>query len=62
MTSSEVITLYPVGKEVFVVQSFESGLCDIYDNFTAAKEHIDEMNRECPDDHHWIESYRLRST
>jgi hypothetical protein len=62
MKNSEIITLYPVGKEVFVVQSFETGLCDIYDNMPAARKHIDEMNRECPNDHYWVESWRIRSS
>lgn len=47
--------------EVFVVQSFDCGFCVVYDNFAAAKEHIEEMNAECPNDHYWIESQRLRS-
>lgn len=56
------ITIKPNDPEVFVVQSFECGFCTVYDNFAAAKEHRDEMNDECPNDHYWIESHRLRSS
>jgi hypothetical protein len=61
MISSNVITLRPVDPEVFVVESFESGLQGIYDNLRAAQDHVDEMNKECPNDHYWVESHRLRS-
>ena len=47
--------------EVFVVKSLECGFCTVYDNFAAAKEHKEEMNVECPNDHYWVESHRLRS-
>jgi hypothetical protein len=62
MTNSEVITLHKANPEVFVVESFECGLQGIYDNFKAAKEHVDEMNKECPNDHYWVESHSLRSS
>lgn len=47
--------------EVFVVQSWDCGLCAIYDNIQAAIEHRDEMTKECPDDHYTIEPWRIRS-
>lgn len=47
--------------EVFAVQSIECGLCAIYDNISAACDHRDEMNKEAPNDHYWIESFRIRS-
>lgn len=57
-----IVVLKPNAPEVFVVQSFECGFCAVYDNFKAAREHRDEMNIECPNDHYWIESSRLRSS
>lgn len=55
------ITIKPNDPEVFVVQSIECGLCSIYDNIQAACDHRDEMNLEYPNDHYWVESFRIRS-
>ncbi len=52
------LTKYP---EVWIVESFETGLCDVYDNPEAAKEHVEEMNKECPNDHYWFYPRPLKS-
>jgi hypothetical protein len=57
----EALTIKPNDPEVFVVQSFQCGFCAIYDNIEAAIGHREETNIECPDDHYWIESHRIRS-
>ena len=56
----DLMEIKPNDPEVFVVQSLECGLCAIYDNIQSAIDHRDEMNDECPNDHHFIESYRIR--
>lgn len=40
--------------EVWVVESLLCGLCSIYDNPYSAREHVIEMNEECPNDHYWF--------
>jgi hypothetical protein len=40
--------------EVWIVESFECGFCDVYNNPEAAQEHVYEMNQECPNDHYWF--------
>jgi len=62
MTNSDLIVLYPVDKEIFIVESMLCGRQGVYDNIEAAKEHVAEMLTEAPDDHFWIESERLRSS
>ena len=48
--------------EVWIVESFECGLCDVYDNPVAAQEHVQEMNLECPNDHYWFYPRLLKSS
>lgn len=47
--------------EIWIVESLETGLCDVYDNPKAAQEHVEEMNKECPNDHYWFYPRPLRS-
>ena len=54
------MNIKPNDPEVFVVQSIECGLCAIYDNIQSAIDHRDEMNDECPNDHYFLESWRIR--
>jgi len=58
---SPMIILHPADPEIFVVESMLNGRQGVYDNFSAAKDHVTEMLKEDPDDHFWIESERLRS-
>ena len=55
------ITIKPNDPEIFIVQSFECGFCAAYSTLQAATEHRNEMNIECPNDHYWVESTRLRN-
>jgi ssDNA-binding Zn-finger/Zn-ribbon topoisomerase 1 len=55
-------TIRQAAQEVFVVESWECGLCAIYDNIKAAIEHRDEMNQECPNDHYTVGSFRIKSS
>lgn len=57
-----MIILHHIDPEIFVVESMLNGRQGVYNNFEAAKAHVDEMLAEAPDDHFWIESERLRST
>ena len=61
MTNSSGLKIIPNAPEIFVVESFLRGRQGVYDNFSAAKEHVDEMSGEDLDDKLWIESERLRS-
>lgn len=61
MISPKRIKIIANAPEIFVVESFIRGRQGVYDNFSAAKEHVDEMSTEDPNDQLWIESERLRS-
>jgi hypothetical protein len=47
--------------EVWIVESLECGICDVYDNPKAAQEHVKEMNLECPNDYYWFYPRPLKS-
>jgi hypothetical protein len=47
--------------EVWIVESFQTGLYDVYDNLQAAQDCVNEMNKECPDDHYWFYPRPLKS-
>jgi hypothetical protein len=55
------LKIKPLDPEVFVVTSWECGLCNIFNNIQAAVIYRDEMNVLCPEDNYRIESWRIRS-